>query len=225
MKYLPLFFLFLLETLSASPTPEQLKKIAIYGDVPNIGWVDLDGERSLTLKEILEFSGFDLSKLETSKRPYPVLIKYHYAAQRNGGNFDLENKLQESLQTTITIGAWIDVFDFPARTSHLEELESQLDDGWREDPVASFQRLQRTVLIRRQVDKWQQPENAKTLPEYKAHYLSKLSLKSRIALRRLVLTRIGTIANLWADNSYAIDSARQLINEQFSWIDPGTETP
>ena len=227
MKTLPLFFLFLLPVVSGHiQPPNLLENIAVNGDVPEAGYVELDGKSELTIAEALELAGYDLARLETSRQPYPVQISYEYIAERNPEIvLDLATQLQKSLQTSVTLGATIQVIDYELKLKHLEELEGQLDDNWEDEPDLAFQRLQEVVHLRRFLDEWQHPENKKKLSEYKSHYLSKLSFDSMDILKNIVLREIAEMAKEFEEENSPPRFVRVRINESLSWIDPENTEP
>ena len=150
MKKIPLFLLCLLQVVTGHLFhPDTLENIAVHGDVPQAGNVELNGKKSLTIGEALKLAGYDIAKLETTERPFPVQVTYSYPAERNPDiTLDLQTQLTKSLQTSVNLGASIQVIDYEAKLKHLEDLEGQLDSNWEDKPEIAFQRLQEVVHLK-----------------------------------------------------------------------------
>ena len=222
MNLIPLVCLCLLQVASGHLFfPGAPENISVHGDVPKIGNVELGGKSSLTIAEALGLAGYDVSRFKTSKQPYPFKVSYTYVEERDPDKIlDLRSQLEKSLQTSVNLGASIEVIDYEVKIKQLEELESQLDSNWEDKPKIAFERLQEVVHLSKFIEDWRQPNSEKPLSDFKRHYLNKISLESAEALNKLVLHEIAKIAKHGVEENSPPQFVRVMIDESLSWIDP-----
>ena len=182
-----------------------LDNVSVSGNVSKPGNVDLGNRNSITVKGALESAGFDIAQLKTSKRPYPFAIAFYYVAERTPDTqLDLtdDESRSRSLATEVVKGGSIAVIDFEKKSQLLNDLKKQINSGWDDSPLLSFNRLHDIVELEKMIRHWKNPERPLTKVGIIKEICLGLSPKSKTALNQEISRQISEMKALALEKFY-----------------------